>query len=139
MQRFQPSPSYEILLPDDVTIQSDERVCSFWIAGQPILLQVSSYIKQDADLPIPPASRLRDRIAKSSQGCRVWEGKSFLIPGADHAVGETVDENGLHWVHAYIVWPHLTVHVTISGPDDLVHASHNWAQAAMESLRLRVQ
>lgn len=139
MQWFQPSPSYEILLPDDAAHQSDEGVCSIWIGEKPILLQLSSYIMQNGAAPTSPALRLRDRIAKTSQDWNVLKTTSLLIPGAEHAIGETLDENGLLWIHAYIVWPHLTVYVTISGPEDVVRSSQNWAQVAMESIRVRIQ
>jgi hypothetical protein len=118
------------------------QVAGAWlefVLRKPILLQLSSYIMQNGAPPTPPALRLRDRIAKSSQDWNVLENTSLLIPGAEYAIGETLDENGLLWIHAYIVWPHLTVYVTISGPEDVVRTSPNWAQVAMESMRVRVQ
>jgi hypothetical protein len=138
MKRFQPSPSFEILLPDGVVHQADERVSSFWIDGEPVLLQLSSYLKPDGS-PIPAKQRLQERIATSSGQWKVLERSPLVIDGTEQAIAETVGSEGLLWLHAYIVWPHFTVYATISGPEDQVRIPQNWAITALETMKLNLQ
>jgi hypothetical protein len=138
MKRVQPSPSFEIFLPDAVVHQTDEHVSSFWIDGGPVLLQLSSYVKLDG-VPTPAKQRLQERILASSGRWKLWESSPLFIDGAERAIAETIDPEGLLWVHAYIVWPHLTVYATISGPEDELRNPKNWAITALETVKLCVQ
>src|SRR5215469_2232377 len=113
MKKLRPSPSYEILLPESVVHETDERVSSFWMNGEPVVLQLSSYRMQHGR-PMAAPLRLQERIAKSSGQWKVWESSLLSIDGTEQAIGETVDANGLTWIHVYIVWPHLTIYATIS-------------------------
>ena len=126
------------MLPDEAVHEADERVSSFWIEGGPVVLQVSSYLKPDGRA-MPAQQRLQERIAKSAGQWQVWENSPFRIDGTEQAIAETVDTNGLLWLHAYIVWPHLTVYATVSGPQDEIRNRKNWAIRALQTLRLTVQ
>ncbi|MGH9345000.1 MAG: hypothetical protein ACRD19_14720 [Terriglobia bacterium] len=138
MRKFHPSPSFEIVLPDQIVHQSDERVSSFWTNGEPVLLQLSSYLKRDGE-PMPARQRLQERIDKSSGQWKVWEESPIMLAETQQAIAETFDESGRLWIHAYIVWPHLTIYATISGPEDRVRDPENWAMTALKGMRLNVQ
>ena len=68
------------MLPDEVIHQADERVSSFWIDGEAVVLQLSSYgyLKPD-DRPTPALRRLQERIAQSAGQWQVWENSSVCI------------------------------------------------------------
>lgn len=138
MRKFHPSPSFEILLPEEIVHQSDERVSSFWCKGEPLLLQLSSYSKHDGE-PIPPQLRLKERVEKNPGEWKPWVGSRFTPEGAQQAIGEILDENRVLWLHAYFVWPHLTVYATISGPENLVRNPNNWAITALKDMKLILQ
>lgn len=57
----------------------------------------------------------------------------------DQAIGEFIDEDGLFWLHAYFVWPHLTVHATVSGPEGQVRDTDNWALKSLKEIAINVQ
>ena len=137
MKRFHPSPGFEILLPDQIAHHSDERVSSFWIKGEPLLLQISSYLKGDGN-PAAAGCRLQERMDKSSGQWKVWERCWTTPANTEQAIAETFDDKGLLWVHSYIVWPHLTVYATISGPEDTVRNPENWAISALCEMRLNI-
>jgi hypothetical protein len=59
--------------------------------------------------------------------------------GIDEAVGEMRDESGLMWLYIYLVWPHLAVYATISGPDELIRDENNWAFEAVKGISLNLQ
>lgn len=138
MKRVCPSPSFEILLPDTVVYQTDQQVSSFWLSGNPVLLQLSSY-RVKLSRPMAARLRLKERIAKSAGQWNVWESSPLCIDFAEQAIADTVDSDGLLWIHAYIVWSHVTVYATISGPGDDVRNSKNWALRALESIRPTVK
>ena len=103
-----------------------------------LLLQFSSYLR-DHGAQIRAQERLRERIAKTSQKWTVWSRPLSPDPHVDQAVAEFVDESGLLWVHAYLVWPHLAVYAMISGPPKVVRADDNWAISSLRTLRLLLQ
>lgn len=138
MKWVQPSPSFEVLLPDGVAHQADERVSSYWVDGEPVLLQLSSYLKLDGR-PIPAKQRLEERIARSTGQWKMWESSHLVIHGTEQAIAETVDPKGMLWVHAYFVWPHLTVYATVSGPEDEVRSAQNWAIMALGTMKLALK
>lgn len=138
MKTVRPSSSYQVVLPEAVSEKHDERVSSYWLSGQPVLLQVSSYLR-DAGKQAEAKERLQDRMAKSSAAWTIWSKHLNSEPNVDQAIGEVTDADGLTWLHIYLVWPHLTVYATISGPGDLVKAANGWAYEAVQGLRLNVQ
>ena len=138
MKRIRPSPSFEILLPEDIVHQTDQCVSSFWLHGEPILLQISSYLRLD-ESQVPASQRLRERLAKSQGQWKVWDHSPLAIDGTEQATAETVDSEGTLWIHAYIVWPHLTVYATVSGPADQLRNRQDWAIAALGTMKLNIQ
>ena len=131
----QPSTSYQIALPNDACEQSDERVSSFWLDGKPLLLQLSSYVREKG-LQIGARTRLEDRIVKQEHEWTTWEPKIHPDSYVDQATAEFTDEKGVLWVHSYLVWPHLTIYATISGPEELVRDQGNWAIQGLKSVKL---
>jgi hypothetical protein len=134
-QTVRPSSSYQLELPQEICEQSDDRVSSFWLDGSPLLLQVSSYIRNKGK-QLAARDRLRDRIAKHKQEWRTWKAKIHPGLAVDQATAEFTDVDDVLWVHTYLVWPHLTVYLTISGPKELVSVGDNWAVRALKSVRL---
>lgn len=127
-----PSPSYQLKLPDDVAEDIDGRVSSFWLDGNPFLLQLSSYTRTEG-LQVPAAQRLTERLTNAGV---VWKRLEMkLCRDADQAFGEQPD--GEHvWLHCYFVWPHLTIYATVIGPAAQMHASDSWAHNGLRTLRL---
>ena len=135
MKAVKPSSSYQVALPDDVCEQSDQRVSSFWLDGKPLLLQLSSYVR-DKGRQVGARVRLKERIAKHAQRWSTWEARIYPDAAVDQATAEFTDENGVLWVHVYLVWPHLTIYATISGPEELVRNQDNWAIRGLQSVKL---
>ena len=130
-----PSSSYQLELPPQICEQMDERVTSFWVDGGPLLLQLSSYIRSQGE-QLTARDRLKDRIAKHDQQWQRWEAKIYPDLTVDQATAEYIDNDGLLWVHSYLVWPHLTIYSIISGPEGLVRLRDNWAIQSLKSVRL---
>lgn len=136
---IRPSPSYSVTVPEEACVKHEGRVTSLWQRGAPdLLLQLSSYTRNDGD-QLGARKRLQDRMAKHRGK---WTGRELEIPmahTADQAAAEILDENAVLWIHAYLVWPHLAVYATVSGPEHSVRTPGNWAMAAIESITLAVQ
>lgn len=130
-----PSSSYQLELPEQICEQTDGKVQSFWLDGGPLLLQLSSYIRGQGE-QVGARDRLEDRIAKNDHRWKIWENKFHPDHAVDQATGEFTDSDGLLWVHSYLVWPHLTVYSTISGPKELMRDADNWAIQGLKSIRL---
>jgi len=131
-----PSSSYQLGLPKDICEQSEGGTSSFWLDGEPLLLQLSSYLREKGQ-QVGAQDRLRDRIAKHPQQTwRTWKRRIYAGPGVDQATAEFKDDNGVLWLHSYLVWPHLTIYATISGPKELLDDKNNWAMQGLKSVRL---
>jgi hypothetical protein len=133
---IKPSNSYELTLPSSIEEKYEGGVSSFWMPGEQLLIQLSSFIRKDGE-QIDAATRLRDRIEKSSNPTQ-WKTLPVTLPAmpnVDRAGSEITDENGVLWIHAYFVWPHLTVYVTISGPSEVVRNPGNWAFGGLRTMR----
>jgi hypothetical protein len=130
-----PSIGYEMTIPHDVCQESEGRVSSFWLDGRPLLLQLSSYAREKGR-QVGARTRLKDRITKHSHKWIAWEPKIHPDPYVDQATAEFTDEKGVLWVHSYLVWPHLAIYATISGPEELVSDQDNWAIQGLESVKL---
>lgn len=130
-----PSASYELMLPDDICEQSEGNVSSFWVQGGPLLLQLSSYLRAEGE-QVPAETRLSERMVKHSEKWSTWKTNIYADPVVDQATAHFTDENGTVWIHAYLVWPHLTVYATISGPEELTRNQNNWAVQGLRSIRL---
>ena len=128
-----PTPSFALALPDGICDQRDERVSSFWFDGKPLLLQISSYSRSEGN-QVTAHERLADRTAKDNQNWRLWKMKVHPDRSLDQATAEFLDEKGFLWIHSYLVWPHVTVYITVSGPAADVRLPGNWAITALQSV-----
>jgi hypothetical protein len=103
--------------------------------GQPLLLQLSSYIRETG-AQTAASDRLGARIAKHAETWRTWNSRIHPDLAVDQATAEFTDAKGVLWVHTYLVWPHLTIYATISGPKALVTDKNNWTIQGLKSVRL---
>jgi hypothetical protein len=137
LKRILPSPSYSISVPETIREEHDERIASLWLEGKPLLLQLSSYLRTEGK-QVTAQNRLRERIAKHPSA---WKMQPIVLhpdSSVDQAVAESLDEEGVLWVHSYLVWPHLTIYALISGPESEVRDPTNWAAVAVKSIELAV-
>jgi hypothetical protein len=132
---IKPTESYGLFLPPNILHRADKRVSSFWRDGDPVLLQTSSY-SRGAGAQISASDRLQDRIAKHDVEWHIWVEPLIGGTSIDQAIGEFEDVDGTLWVHAYFVWPHLTVYATVSGPAEKVRDRENWAWEGLKSITL---
>jgi hypothetical protein len=132
---IRPTGSFSLALPQDIREQRDERVSSFWVEGKPLLLQISSYVRAEGSQP-RARERLAQRMVKHKENWRVWESTLYPDQSVDQATAEFVDAEGCLWVHSYLVWPHLAIYVTISGPNADVRKSDSWAANSVKSIEL---
>jgi hypothetical protein len=127
--RANPFPSFSMLLPDGVTENHEETVASYWRRGDSCLLQISSF-QRDSGPQVSAAERLSDRAKMGG----IW--KPFNLPreirGCETVAASTVDDHGTVWVHAYLVWPWLTIHVTVSREKNL--SGCEWVWEAVSSI-----
>lgn len=128
-----PSNSFELSLPGTITEEYDAGVSSFWLADAPLLLQLSSYIRREGP-QVTAEDRLRDRTAKTRGNWCAWNQRLSGASDVDQAAAELLDD-GVLWIHCYLVWPHLAIYATISGPPDAVRDPNNWAIQGLGSLR----
>lgn len=132
MKTLRPTPSYEIVLPDDVQEDYEERVASFWKTRSPVLLQVSSYPRTEGT-QVSAAERLRQRMEQTPGE---WE--AFEVPQtkfSDVAGASTTDDQGDCWIHVYMTNPHLAIYATISGPSGRLKLENLWAIEALRSIQ----
>jgi hypothetical protein len=117
------------LLPDDVAENHEDTIASYWRKGDTCLLQVSSF-RRDSGPQISAAQRLSERVEMGG----IW--KPFNLPrkihGCEAVAASTVDDRGTAWVHVYLVWPWLSVHVTVSRQGDL--SGCEWAWEAISGI-----
>jgi hypothetical protein len=132
---IKPTSSYQLVVPEMICERLEEKIASFWMDDEPLLLQLSSYIRQEG-LQITAKCRLEDRIEKDVQSWRLRKIGIFSDSSIDQAAAEYIDNDGLMWIHAYLVWPHLTIYATVSGPKKIVKDDENWAIQALKSIRL---
>jgi hypothetical protein len=127
MKAASPFPSIFLLLPEDVIEDNDDRVFSCWKNGDNCLLQLSSFARQSG-AQVSATQRLSD-LTKTEGS---W--KPFNLPrqieGCEAAAAAMVDENGTAWVHVYLVWPWVAVHVTVSGKSQIEECHWAWDSLA---------
>jgi hypothetical protein len=131
MKSIKPFPSFSMLLPDEIAENhEDAHVASYWITGDTCLLQVSCF-RRDSGPQVSAAERVSERIKMGGN----W--KPFDLPctveDCDAAAARTVDESGTTWVHAYLVWPWMSIHVTVSRQGNL--STCDWAWEAFATIR----
>lgn len=135
VQTVRPSSSYQLELPHQICEQNDGRVSSFWLDGCPLLLQLSSYVRGHGD-QMAARDRLQARITKDKQKWKLWKTKIYPDSSVDQATAEFTGSDGVVWVHTYLVWPHLTIYSTISGPRERISVVDSWAFQGLKSVRL---
>jgi hypothetical protein len=133
-----PTSSYSLEVPEGVREEYDNGVASFWEPGESLLLQLSSHLRLTGE-QVAADNRLHDRLSNLGPNVSRWKIKVHPDPMLDQATAESVDKNGLVWVHSYLVWTHLSVYATISGPANLVKEKNNWALQSLRTLRLTTQ
>jgi hypothetical protein len=130
-----PSPSYEFKVPEEICEEHDQGVSSYWLEGSSLLFQVSSFIRGGGE-QIHAQERLKVRMSKHAETWTVVKEKLYPDSVVDQASATFTDENEFRWIHTYLVWPHLTIYVTISSPSDLVANNENWAIQSLKSISL---
>lgn len=137
MKLFAPGPSFQLLLPDDITYERADRVSSFWFAGQGLLLQFSSYLGSTGE-QVSACQRFEDRIAKKpGKWAAMTERVNQKAP--DQAAAEFVETDEISWLHSYLVWPHLTIYATVVGPVAEVRDASSWARLGLNNIEIVLQ
>lgn len=128
-----PTSSYELTIPTDVREDDDERVFSLWRPGSSVVLQTSSYRKENGE-PVSAMDRMQGRMdGERLDGAEIVE---FSINGcSDVAAFRGTDAEGVLWFYVYGVWPDLTVLFTVSGRQNDVTQNGDWAFEAVRSTR----
>lgn len=133
LKEVSPTGSYSFRVPRGVEEDIDDRTASYWIDGDPTLLQASSYAR-DSGVQLSSSKRLASRLSRGE----LVDHRDFAVDisgCADVAAASGVDEEGAHWIYVYAVWPALTVLITISHPDAEIPESA-WPFQAIRSLRV---
>ena len=63
LRTVRPSPSYTVSVPDAAREEHEGRVSSYWLHGEPVLLQLSSYLRLDGP-QVAAHERLQDRVKR---------------------------------------------------------------------------
>jgi hypothetical protein len=77
-------------------------------------------------------------MAEHAEDWTVWEERIHPDASVDQATAKYIGDDGVFWIHTYLVWPHLTIYATISGPTIEVLNQNIWAMNALKSIRLTV-
>jgi hypothetical protein len=137
LKLVKPSESYILAVPADAEEEYDGAVSSFWLSGQPLLLQVSAYVRTEGRQP-SARQRLQARMDKTPANWKLWNDGLHPDPSVDQATAECMDSNQVVWIHTYLVWPHLALYTLVSGPETSVYGDENWALNALRSIALVV-
>jgi hypothetical protein len=132
--KIQPSPSYEITLPADVEQAYAGIVASFW-RDSSLALQLSGYRRKHGE-QVSAAQRLKDRMDECDEEWSIWSANVHPDADIDQATGEYVDENGVTWLHSYLVWPHFTIYATLAIPKGMAREQADWALKGVASIRV---
>ena len=127
-----PTGSYIMILPDNVCEDKDERVASYWLPGQEVLLQTSSYTRTEGK-QVSANERLKARLAKENLS-DVKNGNVSINSCPDCASMSGIDDKGCHWLFCYAVWQDLAILVTISGQPDELAQNGAWAFDGLKSI-----
>src|SRR5882762_4047028 len=130
MKTTNPFPSFSILVPDDVAEDHEDTVASYWRKGDSCLLQISSF-GRDSGPQGSAAQRLSERAKSGGTGVALKLPRK--VEGCEAVAASTVDNHGTVWVHAYLVWPWLDVHVTVSR--QRASSECDWAWESISSIR----
>lgn len=136
MITLRPTETYQISLPDDVLQQLDARVTSYWRPRSHTALQLSSNVR-DSGIQISAQQRLKELKDRMAEGDSTWtQVDGFPADWCPDAAAAMVTKpDGWVWTHAYLVWPDLAVHATVSKPPYEDSNSDGWAMQAVKSIR----
>jgi len=128
-----PTGSYQISLPADIVEDPDKAVFSYWMPEKDVLLQLSSYSRYKGRQSTA-SERLSDRMSRERL---VDIADTDISPVAcpDVAAKAGTDNEGVHWVHCYAVWPDLTIYITLSWHGDALENKGGWAVKAVKTLK----
>jgi hypothetical protein len=123
MKRVHPFPSFSLTLPEDILEDNDQTVASYWKHGDSCLLQISSFSRNEGP-QVSATERLSDQMRPGGE----WQIVNLTrsIEKCDAAAASTQDAQGTSWVHVYLVWDWLAVHVTVSRKGDPNTCSWAW-------------
>jgi hypothetical protein len=135
MITVRPSSSFSLTVPDGIIEDVDGRASSYWFLESPTLLQLSSYIRVEGP-QVSAAQRLKDRMEATPGDWKIWAEPIHPNRTIDQAAAQYVDEDSVKWVHAYLVWPHLAIFVTISGSEGRLNVNEDWPFQSLRSIAL---
>ena len=125
------STNYTIDLPANTQQELDSEISSFWMAGDDLVLQLSSYHRVEG-LQINGETRLSERLIKEG---RVSSDKIVLkVHSPDFAGAIFQDEQQWKRLYAYLVWPDLCVFASAISTDRSNDLLGSWAAAAISSI-----
>ena len=101
MQLVRPTHSFQILLPDDICSDDDPRVMSYWVDGDPVVLQISSYLRTISAEQLSAVERLQDHKQEHPGNWTPIDGKLCQHTLVDEATASIRDEEGTCWMHAF--------------------------------------
>jgi hypothetical protein len=125
--------SYTLTLPDDVASEVDDRVFSWWLAGNEALLQISSYSRSSG-----AQFSARERLNARRQQTKFLKDDTaprLSTDCPDIAFASGIDSEGMQWHYYYLVWPDLTIFATVSGPTSALLDEGSWIISALNSLK----
>ena len=117
-------------ITDDIVEEIDSNVASYWKQDDTCLLQISSFLREHG-----PQVYAAQRLSEGTGTKGEWQIVNLqrTIEGCDIAAASNKDDKGTSWVHIYLVWDWLAVHVTVSRKDDSWKC--DWAWDALFSIR----
>lgn len=118
-------------LPDLIQEDADEHVISYWLGNDDTALQLSALRRTKGD-QVAARQRLDARLKAEALRDVQIDKLALHAPDAVSALG--VAQDGLSWLYAYLVWPDLTIFVTISKATREWDRD-SWAVKALMSLR----
>lgn len=132
--RISPTPSYSIELPDDCVEEIDGSVISYWRPDASCALQISSYRRSSGEA-VTARERLANRVSRGGKPDLVSIG--IALPYADYAAAIGIDDENITWLYVYVVWPSVTLLVTLSGPREDLIDERSWLRRALACIQPR--
>lgn len=132
--RASPTPSYSIELPDDCAEDIDGSVISYWRPDDSTAVQLSSYRRSSGE-QVTARERLAARIARG--GSPSLSPIPISLPYSDYAAAIGTDDENVTWLYVYIVWPSVTLLVTLSGSRSTLLDERSWPWRALVSIQPR--
>lgn len=132
--RVSPTPSYSIELPDDCAEDIDGSVISYWRPDDSCALQISSYRRSSGE-QVTARERLAARISRGGQPA--LSPVAIQLPYSDYAAAIGTDDENVTWLYVYVVWPSVTLLVTLSGSREALLDERSWLRRAVSRIQPR--